>query len=76
MNLKEQEYVCALAENGTITAAAKELFISQPALSIYINNLEKSLGVQLFERVGKQFILTYAGEAVCGKGEAYFTAEP
>lgn len=25
MNLKEQEYVCALAENGTITAAAKEL---------------------------------------------------
>lgn len=50
MNLKEQEYVCALAENGTITAAAKELFISQPALSIYINNLEKSLGVRLFER--------------------------
>ena len=47
MNLKEQEYVCALAENGTITAAAKELFISQPALSIYINNLEKSLGVSL-----------------------------
>ncbi len=43
MNLKEQEYVCALGENGTITAAAKELFISQPALSIYINNLEKSL---------------------------------
>ena len=51
MNLKEQEYVCALAENGTITAAAKELFISQPALSIYINNLEKSLGVRLFERL-------------------------
>ena len=64
-----------LAENGTITAAAKELFISQPALSIYINNLEKSLGVRLFERVGKQFILTYAGGAVCGKGEAYFAAE-
>ena len=57
MNLKEQEYVCALAENGTITAAAKELFISQPALSIYINNLEKSLGVRLFERVGKHLSL-------------------
>ena len=47
MNLKEQEYVCALAENGTITAAAKELFISQPALSIYINNLAKSLGADV-----------------------------
>lgn len=67
MNLKEQEYVCALAENGTITAAAKELFISQPALSIYINNLEKSLGVRLFERVGKQFILTMRGSSMWKK---------
>ena len=69
MNLKEQEYVCALAENGTITAAAKELYISQPALSIYINNLEKALGVRLFERVGKQFILTYAGEQYVEKAK-------
>lgn len=72
MNLKEQEYVCALAENGTITAAAKELFISQPALSIYINNLEKSLGVRLFERVGKQFILTYAEESSMWKRRSLF----
>ncbi len=70
MNLKEQEYVCALAEYGTITSAAKELYISQPALSIYINNLEKSLGVRLFERVGKQFILTYAGEQYVEKAKA------
>ncbi len=69
MNMKEQEYVCALAEYGTITAAAKALFISQPALSIYINNLEKSLGIRLFERVGKQFILTYAGEQYVEKAK-------
>ena len=75
MNLKEQEYVCALAENGTITAAAKELFISQPALSIYINNLEKSLGVRLFERVGKQFILTYAGEQYVKRAEKMLELE-
>ena len=42
MNLKEQEYVCALAENGTITAAAKELFISQPALSICFKDPQES----------------------------------
>ena len=52
MNMKEQQYVCVLAECGSITRAAKELYISQPALSIYINNLEKSLNVKLFERLG------------------------
>lgn len=62
MNLKEQTYVCTLAETGSLTQAAKLLFISQPALSLYISNLENCLGVRLFERIGKQFVLTYAGE--------------
>lgn len=62
MNLKEQQYVCVLAECQNITRAAEKLYISQPALSIYISNLEKNFGVKLFERVGKRFILTYAGE--------------
>lgn len=62
MNLKEQCYVCKLAEIGSLYIAAQELYISQPALSLYISNLEKSLGVKLFERTGKKFILTYAGE--------------
>lgn len=62
MNLKEQTYVCVLAECGNITKAADRLYISQPALSIYINNLEKSLGTKLFERAGKRFVLTPAGE--------------
>lgn len=70
MNLKEQQYVCKLADCGSITKAAKELYISQPALSIYINNLERNLDVQLFERVGKQFILTYAGERYVEKARA------
>lgn len=51
-----------LAECGNITRAAERLFISQPALSIYISSLEKSLGIRLFERVGKKFVLTCAGE--------------
>lgn len=62
MNLKEQTYVCVLAECGNITKAADRLYISQPALSIYINNLEKMLGTKLFERAGRRFVLTYAGE--------------
>lgn len=62
MNLKEQIYVCTLAETGNLTQAAKQLFISQPALSLYISNLENNLGMRLFDRIGKQFVLTYAGE--------------
>lgn len=62
MNLKEQTYVCVLADCGNITKAAERLFISQPALSIYIGNLEKMLGAKLFERSGRKFSLTYAGE--------------
>lgn len=62
MNLKEQQYVCTLARFQNLTKAAKALYISQPALSIYINNLENSLGLKLFERIGKRFVLTYAGE--------------
>ena len=75
MNMKEQQYVCVLAECGSITRAAKELYISQPALSIYINNLEKSLNVKLFERVGKRFILTYAGERYVEKARAMLRLE-
>ena len=62
MDLREQKYVCALAECGNLTRAAEKLYISQPALSIYITNLEKSMGVSLFDRSGKKFTLTYAGE--------------
>lgn len=53
MELKEQRYVCTLAECGNLTRAADRLYISQPALSIYISNLEKHLGMPLFDREGK-----------------------
>lgn len=62
MDLKEQRYVCVLAEAGSLTRAAEKLYISQPALSVYLNNLEKRLGVSLFDRVGKKLVPTYAGE--------------
>lgn len=62
MNLKEQTYVCMLAQTGSITTAAKMLNISQPALTLYIQNLERNLGVKLFDRVGKRFVLTYPGQ--------------
>lgn len=62
MDLREQEYVVALARHGSIGKAAQELFVSQPTLSIFLNRLEERLGIRLFERIGKRLTLTYAGE--------------
>ena len=75
MNLKEQQYICVLAECGSITRAAERLYISQPALSIYISNIEKGLGVKLFDRIGKKFVLTASGEIYVNKAKQMLTLQ-
>ena len=62
MSLKEQRYICTLADCGSITEAAKQLYITQPALSMFISTTERALGTKLFDRSGKTLKLTYAGE--------------
>ena len=62
MDLKEQEYVVALAEYGSITRAAEALFISQPTLSIFLSRLENRLGTPLFDKIGRKLVPTVAGE--------------
>lgn len=51
-----------VVEQKSLNKAAQLLNISQPALSRKIRNLEKELGVELFERKGKRLILTRAGQ--------------
>lgn len=55
-------YVLAVEECGTITSAADKLFISQPALSRYLRNLEARLGIVLFDRIDNRLYLTAAGK--------------
>ncbi|HJC46667.1 MAG TPA: LysR family transcriptional regulator [Candidatus Lachnoclostridium pullistercoris] len=62
MNTTCQQYMIALAQTGSITRAAKQLNISQPALSNWITSLENQLGVQLIIRSKKQLIFTPAGQ--------------
>lgn len=54
----------AVAEEGTVRAAARRLHMSQPPLTARIAQLEERLGVQLFERSVKGMALTAAGEAL------------
>ncbi len=62
MNLREQRYVLAIGKHGSIKDAAKELYISPPTLSIFLGNLERDLGIPLFDRLGKTFVPTHAGK--------------
>ena len=50
MNSKQVFYIRSIAQHGGITAAAKALYISQPALSQTLRQVEEELGVQLFDR--------------------------
>ena len=48
MKLRQLEYFCAVAEEKSISAAARELHVAQPPISRQIAQLEEELGVQLF----------------------------
>ena len=62
MLLKELRYVLAIHTYGTMAKASQHLYISQPALSKYIQNLEDTLSVELFHRNNGRLTLTFAGE--------------
>jgi len=52
----------AVASHGSYTRAAEAIHLTQPAISIQIKRLEESLGVSLFEQMGKKIYLTAAGK--------------
>jgi DNA-binding transcriptional LysR family regulator len=54
----------AVAESGSFSTAAERLFVTQPAVSKRIAQLEQQLGTRLFDRVGRRIRLTEAGEAL------------
>lgn len=63
MNLDQLPYITTIASTGNLSAAAKELGISTAALSKYLRNLEKKVGVELFFRSKRQYLPTLAGRA-------------
>jgi DNA-binding transcriptional LysR family regulator len=56
-----------VAETKSISRAAEELFVTQPAVSKQIKALEEELGDRLFDRLGKKVHLTRTGEALYGR---------
>jgi LysR family nitrogen assimilation transcriptional regulator len=62
MNLRQALTFVTVAELGTVSKAALQLRIAQPALSRQIIDLERELGLRLFDRVGRRLLLTGEGE--------------
>lgn len=66
MTLQQLKYVITVAETGTITEAANQLFISQPSLTNAIHELEKERNIVIFNRTNKGISLSKEGEGFLG----------
>jgi DNA-binding transcriptional LysR family regulator len=62
METRLLEQFVAVADEGTVTRAAERLWAAQSTVSAGIASLERSFGVRLFDRTGRQLVLTTAGE--------------
>ena len=62
MNTKHAQYILTVLQEGSITAAAKKLYVSQPSLSQMIKLVENNLGAPVFNRGTDPITLTYAGQ--------------
>ena len=61
MTLQQLKYILAIVECGSISEAAKRLYISQPSLSNAVKEIEEEFGIEIFLRSSKGIALTNEG---------------
>jgi DNA-binding transcriptional LysR family regulator len=66
MDLRRVRTFVTVTEQGSISKAALHLHATQPALSRQIRDLQRELGIRLFDRVGRGLVLTSEGEQLLG----------
>ena len=64
MDLRKLSIFTRVAELGSVQAAATDLHIAQPAVTIAVQKLQQELGIKLFNRVGRGIRITSEGQAV------------
>ncbi len=74
VNLKQAHYMKTIAQCGSITAAAKKLYVSQPSLSQMLRQIEDEIGLPLFDRSVSPFRVTYAGEKFLAAADTILSA--
>jgi len=67
MDLKRLRSFVAVADSGSVSTSSAQLGISQPALSRQLSSLAETLGIELFEPVGRRLALTATGEELLGE---------
>jgi DNA-binding transcriptional LysR family regulator len=75
MNLHRLRIFQAVAQHMSFSTAAEHLYLTQPAVSLQVRALERSLDVRLFDRTGGRLALTPAGEALLRSATAILNAE-
>ena len=75
MNLKQLEAFVKVAESGSFSKAAKELYLTQPTVSAHISALEKELHVRLFVRNTKEVTMSEDGQALYKYARQMFELE-
>lgn len=73
MEIKQLEYFRAIVDEGTVSAAARALHMTQPPLSYQMKMLEEELQVQLFIRGTKRITLTEAGKVLYARATSLLT---
>ena len=74
LNFNHLHYFWSVAHAGSLTRAAERLNLSQSALSVQIQKLERQIGQPLFDRLGKKLILTEAGQIALDYADTVFKA--
>ena len=75
MNLNQLKIFYLAAKQGSLSAAATALYITQPAVTKGIQRLQEHYEIKLFNRFGKKMALTDAGEVLYGIAESIFELE-
>lgn len=74
MDIDEIRAFAEIAETGSVSTAAERLFLTQPAVSKRLSNLENKLAVKLFDRISRRMSLTEAGQLLVPKARALLGA--
>lgn len=74
LNFHHLRYFWAVARKGGVRKAAQELNVSQPSISAQLKLLEEALGEKLFQRSGRNLVLTESGQLVLSYADEIFSA--